>query len=205
MAVKSGLSILAAAAISVTNLTSAGQAAGVSIIAAGGTLIEMALTQLVINIRYSLMAISLSQKLDGTFTTGRRLIAAYGITDEIFGVASSQKGKITASYMYGLIFISFLGWTIGTILGASAGQLLPEAVTNAMGIVLYGMFLAIIIPPSRKSRKILTVVVIAAAISILFKYLITEVSGGFAVIISAVAASAAGALLFPVSDEEAEE
>lgn len=205
MAVKSGLSILAAAAISVTNLTSAGQAAGVSIIAAGGTLIEMALTQLVINIRYSLMAISLSQKLDGTFTTGRRLIAAYGITDEIFGVASSQKGKITASYMYGLIFISFLGWTIGTILGASAGQLLPEAVTNAMGIVLYGMFLAIIIPPSRKSRKILTVVVIAAAISILFKYLITGVSGGFAVIISAVAASAAGALLFPVSDEEAEE
>lgn len=205
MAVKSGLSILAAAAISITNLTSAGQAAGVSIIAAGGTLIEMALTQLVINIRYSLMAISLSQKLDGTFTTGRRLIAAYGITDEIFGVASSQKGKITASYMYGLIFISFLGWTIGTILGASAGQLLPEAVTNAMGIVLYGMFLAIIIPPSRKSRKILTVVVIAAAISILFKYLITEVSGGFAVIISAVAASAAGALLFPVSDEEAEE
>ncbi len=205
MAVKSGLSILAAAAISVTNLTSAGQAAGVSIIAAGGTLIEMALTQLVINIRYSLMAISLSQKLDGTFTSGRRLIAAYGITDEIFGVASSQKGKITASYMYGLIFISFLGWTIGTILGASAGQLLPEAVTNAMGIVLYGMFLAIIIPPSRKSRKILTVVVIAAAISILFKYLITEVSGGFAVIISAVAASAAGALLFPVSDEEAEE
>lgn len=205
MAVKSGLSILAAAAISVTNLTSAGQAAGVSIIAAGGTLIEMALTQLVINIRYSLMAISLSQKLDGTFTTGRRLIAAYGITDEIFGVASSQKGKITASYMYGLIFISFLGWTIGTILGASAGQLLPETVTNAMGIVLYGMFLAIIIPPSRKSRKILTVVVIAAAISILFKYLITGVSGGFAVIISAVAASAAGALLFPVSDEEAEE
>lgn len=205
MAVKSGLSILAAAAISITNLTSAGQAAGVSIIAAGGTLIEMALTQLVINIRYSLMAISLSQKLDGTFTTGRRLIAAYGITDEIFGVASSQKGKITASYMYGLIFISFLGWTTGTVLGASAGQLLPEAVTNAMGIVLYGMFLAIIIPPSRKSRKILTVVVIAAAISVLFKYLITEVSGGFAVIISAVAASAAGALLFPVSDEEADE
>lgn len=205
MAVKSGLSILAAAAISITNLTSAGQAAGVSIIAAGGTLIEMALTQLVINIRYSLMAISLSQKLDGTFTTGRRLIAAYGITDEIFGVASSQKGKITVSYMYGLIFISFLGWTTGTVLGASAGQLLPEAVTNAMGIVLYGMFLAIIIPPSRKSRKILTVVVIAAAISVLFKYLITEVSGGFAVIISAVAASAAGALLFPVSDEEADE
>lgn len=204
MAVKSGLSIFAAAAISITNLTSAGQAAGVSIIAAGGTLIEMALTQLVINIRYSLMAISLSQKLDTSFNTGRRLIASYGITDEIFAVASSQKGKITASYMYGLILISFLGWTAGTIMGASAGQLLPEAVTNAMGIVLYGMFLAIIIPPSRKSKNILTVVVIAAAVSVLFKFLFTAVSGGFAVIISAVAAAAAGALLFPVSDEEAE-
>lgn len=204
MAVKSGLSIFTAAAISITNLTSAGQAAGVDIIAAGGTLIEMALTQLVINIRYSLMAISLSQKLDSSFTTGRRLIASYGITDEIFAVASSQKGKITASYMYGLILISFLGWTAGTIMGASAGQLLPEAVSNAMGIVLYGMFLAIIIPPSRKSKSILAVVVIAAVISVMFRYLFTAVSGGFAVIISAVAAAAAGALLCPVSDEEAE-
>lgn len=204
MAVKSGLSIFTAAAISITNLTSAGQAAGVDIIAAGGTLIEMALTQLVINIRYSLMAISLSQKLDSSFTTGRRLIASYGITDEIFAVASSQKGKITASYMYGLILISFLGWTAGTIMGASAGQLLPESVSNAMGIVLYGMFLAIIIPPSRKSKSILAVVVIAAVISVMFKYLFTAVSGGFAVIISAVAAAAAGALLFPISDEEAE-
>lgn len=204
MAVKSGLSIFTAAAISITNLTSAGQAAGVDIIAAGGTLIEMALTQLVINIRYSLMAISLSQKLDSSFTTGRRLIASYGITDEIFAVASSQKGKITASYMYGLILISFLGWTAGTIMGASAGQLLPETVSNAMGIVLYGMFLAIIIPPSRKSKSILAVVVIAAVISVMFRYLFTAVSGGFAVIISAVAAAAVGALLFPVSDEEAE-
>ncbi len=204
MAVKSGLSIFTAAAISITNLTSAGQAAGVDIIAAGGTLIEMALTQLVINIRYSLMAISLSQKLDSSFTTGRRLIASYGITDEIFAVASSQKGKITASYMYGLILISFLGWTAGTIMGASAGQLLPEAVSNAMGIVLYGMFLAIIIPPSRKSKSILAVVVIAAVISVMFRYLFTAVSGGFAVIISAVAAAAVGALLCPVSDEEAE-
>lgn len=204
MAVKSGLSVIASALISITNLTSAGQAAGVGIIAAGGTLLEMALTQLVINIRYSLMAISLSQKLDSSFNTGRRLIASYGITDEIFAVASSQKGKITASYMYGLIFISFLGWTAGTVMGASAGQLLPEAVTNAMGIVLYGMFLAIIIPPSKKSRSILAVVVIAAAVSVLFKYVFTAVSGGFAVIISAIAAAAAGALLFPVSDEEAE-
>jgi len=197
LAVKSGLSILSAAVISITNLTSAGQAAGVAIISAGGSLTEMALTQLVINIRYALMAISLSQKTDGSFTLGKRLAAAYGITDEIFAVASAQPERIRASYMYGLISVSFLGWTAGTIIGASAGQLLPAELTDAMGIVLYGMFLAIIIPPARKSRAVLSVTVIAAGISLIFKYLITVVSGGFAVIISAAAAAALGALLFP--------
>jgi predicted branched-subunit amino acid permease len=107
--------------------------------------------------------------------------------------------------MAGLILVSFIGWVSGTFLGAAAGQLLPKSLTDAMGIVLYGMFIAIIIPPSRKSKKVLTVVVIAAGISILFRYLITAVSGGFAVIISAVAASAAGALLFPVNDGEEDE
>ncbi len=206
LAVKSGLSVLCATLISVTNLTSAGQVAGVGIIAAGGSLAEMGLTQLVINIRYALMAISLSQKTDRSFSLPKRLLAAYGITDEIFAVASSQPNRIKASYMYGLILISFLGWATGTLLGASAGQLLPVDIANAMGIVLYGMFLAIIIPPARKSRKVLAVVTVAAVISILFKYLITVVSSGFAVIISAVVASAFGALLFPVDiDEEVDE
>ncbi len=205
MAVKSGLSAVAASAISATNLTSAGQAAGVSIIAAGGTLIEMILAQLTINLRYALMALSLSQKLDKSFTTPKRLIASYGITDEIFAVASAQPERLTPGYMYGMILVAFLGWVSGTILGAAAGELLPASVTNAMGIVLYGMFIAIIIPPSRKEKSVLTVVIIAALISILFKYLITVISGGFAIIISAVAASAAGALLFPVKDEEGDE
>lgn len=205
MAVKAGISILAAVGISVTNLTSAGQAAGVAIIAAGGSYIEMALTQLVINIRYSLMGLSLSQRLDKSFTTPHRLIASFGITDEIFAVASAQPGRVTPWYMYGLILISFLGWSGGTLLGAAAGQFLPAAITDAMGIVLYGMFLAIIIPPARKEKSVLTVVVIAALFSILFNYLLTAVSPGFAVIISAIAASAAAALLFPIDEEEEEQ
>ena len=205
MAVKAGLSILAAVGISVTNLTSAGQAAGVAIIAAGGSYIEMALTQLVINIRYSLMGLSLSQRLDKSFTTPHRLIASFGITDEIFAVASAQPGRVTPWYMYGLILISFLGWSGGTLLGAAAGQFLPAAITDAMGIVLYGMFLAIIIPPARKEKSVLTAVVIAALFSILFSYLLTAVSPGFAVIISAIAASAVAALLFPVEEEEEEQ
>lgn len=202
MAAKVGLSVLAASAISATNLTSAGQAAGVDIIAAGGTVIEMILVQLTINIRYSLMALSLSQKLDRKFTAPHRLAASYGITDEIFAVCSAQKQPLTPAYMYGMILVAFIGWVTGTALGAEAGQLLPAAVNSAMGIVLYGMFLAIIIPPSKKQKSVLAVVIAAAAVSILFKYVFTMVSGGFAVIISAVAASLVGAALFPVKDEE---
>lgn len=166
---------------------------------------EMILTQLIINIRYALMALSLSQKLDGSFTTPKRLIASYGITDEIFAVASSQPNLITPAYMYGLIAISFLGWSSGTIIGAVAGEFLPVSITNAMGIVLYGMFLAIIIPPARKERSVLFVVSVAAGLSVMFKYLLPTLSSGFAIIISALVASALGALLFPVEDKEAEE
>ncbi len=202
MAVQGGLSIAAAVGISLTNLTSAGQAAGVGIIAAGGTLIEMALTQFIINLRYSLMGISLSQKLDPSFHTPQRLLAAYGITDEIFAVVSSQKGKITPAYMYGLILIAALGWTAGTLFGAALGSILPAVLTQALGILLYGMFLAIIIPPAKKDYKILVVILLAAALSCLFKYVFTAVASGFAIIICAVAASAVGALLFPVKEED---
>lgn len=202
MAVKSGLTTLVAALISASNLTSAGQAAGVGVIAAGGSLIEMALVQLTINLRYSLMALSLSQKLDRSFTLPHKLLAAFGITDEIFAVSAGRKEKLTPWYMYGMIMVAFAGWVSGTFLGASAGELLPSSVSAALSIMLYGMFIAIIVPPSGKEKSVLTVVVIAALISIVLRYFQTVVSGGFAVIISAVAASAAGAFLFPVRDEE---
>ena len=202
LAVKSALSIAAAVGISATNLTSAGQVAGVGVIAACGTYLEMALTQLIINMRYGLMGISLSQKLDKNFNTPHRMLVAAGITDEIFAVASSQKGKISPAYMYGLILISYVGWTFGTFLGAAAGNILPTALTNAMGILLYGMFLAIIIPKARKSVKMLAVILIAAGLSVLFKYVFVSVSSGFSIIICSVIAAAIGAFLFPVTDEE---
>ena len=204
-AVRAGLSVAAAVGISASNLTSAGQAAGVEIIAAGGTLIELALSQLVINLRYSLMGLSLSQKLDDSFTLPHRLLASYGITDEIFAVAAAQPGKLKPSYMYGLILISALGWTGGTLLGAVAGQALPQMFTAAMGILLYGMFIAIIIPPSRKSRSVFGAVLIAALISLLFKFVFTKISVGFAIIISASVAAAVMALIAPVPDEEEEQ
>lgn len=201
MAVGAGLSVFEAFIISLTNLTSAGQAQGVAVIAAGGTLFEMAAVQLVINIRYSLMAISLSQRLDKKFTTLHRLLAAYGITDEIFALCSTREELLTPAYMYGVIVISSAGWSLGTVLGAAAGELLPAAVSSALGIVLYGMFIAIIIPPAGKDKAILFVVLAAAGLSCIFYYLLPFVSGGFAVIICALVVSAAAALLFPRKEE----
>ena len=132
------------------------------------------------------------------------MLAAYGITDEIFAVASSQPHKITPSYMYGLIFSAFLGWSGGTFIGAYAGQIMPQNIITAMGIVLYGMFIAIIIPASKKKKSVLTAVILAAAFSVIFKYLITAVSEGFAIIISAAAASVLCALLFKDTEDTEE-
>lgn len=205
LAVKSGLQAIDAILISLTNLTSAGQAAGVGIIAAAGTLIEMAATQFIINLRYSLMGLTLSQKLSDKFTTIHRLIASFGITDEIFAVAVSQKEKLVPTYMYGLILISAAGWVGGTAAGAIAGLALPASLTAAMGILLYGMFIAIIVPAARKCKKDLIVILLAAAFSAIFKYFLPMVSFGFAIIISALLAAIIGALLFPINIAEKED
>ena len=203
----SGLTILQALLISMTNLTSAGQLAGLQVMvtqaALASGLIEMALTQFVINLRYALMGLSLGQKLGPTMNTPRRMFFSFANTDEIFAVASSQPEKLHHHYLYGLMLMPYIGWSLGTLLGASAGSVLPEFVCNALGIAIYGMFLAIILPPARKEKPVRIVVLIAIAISLLFNYLpvLKNVSGGFVVIICAVAAAAIGAILFPVKDE----
>lgn len=202
MAMQMGIDPLSVVLISMTNLTSAGQVAGVGIIAAMGSLAEMALTQLVINLRYALMSISLSQKLEPGFRLLERLLVSFGITDEIFAVASSRPEKISAKYMYGLILVPFLGWTGGTILGVVCGAVLPDIVKNALGIAIYGMFLAIIIPPSRTSRGILLAVVSAIVIRCILTYvpLFSSVSDGFAIILCGVLASGLAAIFYPVQD-----
>lgn len=204
LAVKCGLSAWVAGIISATNLTSAGEVAGIGIITASGSYLEMALTQLLINCRYSLMGISLSQNLSPDFSRTHRILASYGITDEIFGVAAARKTPLTPWYMYGLIGISAAGWVAGTVLGAVCGEILPQRLTAALGILLYGMFLAIIVPPARESRAALGAVVLAAAISCCLYYLVPQVSGGFSVIISAVIAAAVLAVAAPVPEGEAE-
>ena len=204
MATRAGLSVLESAGVSISNLTSAGQAAGVGVIAAGGTLVEMALTQIVINLRYSLMGISLSQKLSPNFSTWKRLIAAHGITDEIFAVAVSQKEPLTASFMYGLMSLPIAGWTTGTFLGALFGQILPENITNALGLMLYAMFIAIIIPAAKKEKRVLLCVLLAAAISVFFKFVFPSLTSGFSIIISACLSAVFCSLGAPVSEEDEE-
>ncbi len=198
-AVQCGLSVFAAVAISLTNLTSAGQLAGLSVIAAAGSLLEMAATQLVINLRYALMSISVSQKLDPSVRPGQRFIMAFGMTDEIFAVASGQKGTVRTPYFYGLMTLPILCWTTGTLLGAVAGKILPAALLSALGVSIYGMFIAIILPPAKRSLSVCLVVLGAAALSCCFAWLpgLTRVSSGFAIIICSVVAAAMGAWLAP--------
>ena len=201
-AVQAGLPVFAAVAISLTNLTSAGQLGGLSVIAAAGSLIEMAITQLVINMRYALMSVSLSQKMDPSVRLGERFLIAFGNTDEIFAIAFGQSGTVTAPYFYGLMTLPILCWSGGTLIGAAAGKILPEMVLSALGVAIYGMFVAVIIPKAKKSLAIALVALGAAALSCCFTWIpgLNNVSGGFAIIICAVVAAAAGAFFAPAED-----
>ncbi len=205
-AVSQGIPFIYVLLISMTNLTSAGQVAGVGVIAAGGTYAEIALTQLTINMRYALMSLSLSQKTDEKFSIKHRFLASFGITDEIFAVAASKPYSLSAKYMYGLITVPYIGWAAGTALGALAGNILPDIIKNALGIALYGMFIAIVIPPAKKHPRIFFVVILAVLLSCGFKYLpiLQTVSGGFAIVLCAVIPSIIGALLFPVESVDSE-
>ncbi|MBS6160922.1 MAG: AzlC family ABC transporter permease [Firmicutes bacterium] len=204
MAVQSGISPFHAVLISLLNLTSAGQFAGLTVIVTGASLIEMALTQLVINIRYALMSVSLSQKLDDSVKLRSRFLIAYGNTDEIFAVASSKPGTVGEKYLYGLIFLPVLGWVGGTLAGAVASTILPETIISALGVALYGMFIAIVVPPATEHREIRIVVILALILSAAFYYLpvLKQVSSGFMIIICTVVAAAIGAVLFPIKEEE---
>ena len=206
MAAEAGCTWFEAMLISITNLTSAGQFAGVTVLAHMGSYLEMALTQLVINSRYALMGISLSQKVDKKFKGIWRLLLGYAITDEIFAVAIGQKGELSRSYYAGLFSIPVIGWTSGTVVGAVLGNIMPLIITNALGVALYGMFIAVVVPAARENLKVLSVVIVTIIISSALYYIpaFDGISAGFAIIICAVVASAIGAAIFPIPDEDSE-
>lgn len=205
-AVLSGVPIWAAVMISITNLTSAGQFAGMNLIAAQGALVEIGLTTFIINLRYFLMSISLSQKVEQKMTMKERLAVSFGITDEIFAVSMQRDREVTSAYMAGLIITPVLGWTSGTFVGAAATSFMPEVLSNALGIALYGMFIAVIVPPAREHKNVLFAVVLAIAASVACTYLpgIKNLSGGWTIILITLLVGAVAAWLFPVEESEGE-
>ena len=202
---KIGMSVFQAAITSLLNVTSAGQFSALEVIARNGSFIELAILQFIINLRYMLMSCALSQKLDPKLGTGHRMGISYGVTDEIFGVSVLRKGRLYPLYSYGLIATSVFGWVFGTALGAFSGQIMPQRLISCLGLAIYGMFIAIIIPDTRTSKAVMAVVLSAMALSTLFTYapvIATAVSGGFRIIIITVVVAAAAAFLAPVSDNE---
>lgn len=206
MAVNGGISILTTILISMTNVTSAGQFAGANLIINGASLMEIALTSFIVNLRYMLMSLSLSQKLSSKISALKKYIIAFGITDEVFAISSMEKGQLSFSYMMGLISSPYIGWALGTTLGAFTSSLLPPVLQSSMGIALYGMFIALVVPVAKKSKAALVVAIIAIAISSAFTWIspINRVSGGWVIIIATIVASSIGAILFPRKEDELE-
>ncbi|MGL4344591.1 MAG: AzlC family ABC transporter permease [Cellulosilyticaceae bacterium] len=202
MAASGGISPAMATIISLTNFTSAGQFAGTNLMLVGSPLVEIAVTTFVINIRYMLMSIALSQKLV-PMSLLKKMVLAFGITDETFALASLEPEKLSFMQMLGIIVGPYIGWTLGTFSGAFASSLLPQAMQNAMGIALYGMFIALIVPEMKKSRPVLLVVLMTIAVSLViwFVPLFSPLTSGWKIIITTVLGSMLGAWLFPISEE----
>ena len=200
--VESGLSILEALLISMTNVTSAGQLAAVPIIVGGGTFLELAATQLIINLRYCLMSSALSQKISHKMPFFHRFIMSFGVTDEIFGLSVNVQGKISPFYSYGIMSVAIPGWTFGTLLGIISGSLLSERILSALSVALYGMFIAVIIPAVRKSKIIAGIVVVSMLLSLTFTKIpvLSNISSGFRIIILTVVIAGIAAFLFPIKE-----
>jgi predicted branched-subunit amino acid permease len=199
-----GLSVFQGAFMSVSNVTSAGEFAGLKIIVSGGTLLEIILTQFIINLRYALMSLSLSQKLSEDVKWWQRLVIAFANTDEIFAVAMAHQKSLTFPYMVGLQILPIAGWTLGTAIGSVAAGLMPKSVSTAMSVALYGMFIAVVVPAAKKSKSVMIVAAIAIIISCCLYYIpaLSFISDGIGIILVTIVAAGLGAVLFPVQKED---
>ncbi len=199
-----GLSTLQSVLMSASNVTSAGQFAAVGLIASSAGYAEMALTQLTINLRYCLMSSSLSQRLHEKVPLWHRLLIAFGVTDELFGVNISYPDKnVPVSYALGAMSSAIPGWVAGTLIGSISGSFLPKIILNALNIALYGMFIAIVIPPAKRDIKLTGVIVISMVCSFIFSKveILSSISSGFKIIILTLVIASLAALLFPIQDD----
>ena len=199
-----GISPFQTALMSLLCVTSTGQFAALEVITMSGTYITMGILQAILNLRYLLMSTALSQKLKPATGKLTRMLVAYGITDEIFALSATYPTDLEPFYSYGLIAISVPGWTLGSFLGAVAGQILPDGLISAFGIALYGMFIAIIMPKAKTDRNVLIAVIAAAVFSILLHYCppFNLIPAEYRIIAATIIIAAAAALIFPVRDEE---
>ena len=203
LVVSSGLPLGLATLISLTNLTSSGQFAGVSLMLAQSSYLEVSLTLLMINARYFLMSLSLSQKIDRKMNTLQRMIVSFGITDETFSVASLEEETLSFYFMLGFILLPIIGWVSGTLVGETLLNFLPSSVQSAMGIALYGMFLAILVPASSSSKPILEIVLVSGIVSLIFYYVpfFGFLSSGMKLIVATLVGATYGALRYPRESE----
>ena len=204
MAVSQGISPLAATLISATNLTSAGQFAGLTLILAKAGLWEVILTTLVINSRYALMSLALSQRMGQRIGLFQRLLVAFFNTDEIFALAMAHTEPLSTSFLLGLGTLPFFGWSLGTLSGALAGSILPLSIRTALGVMLYGMFIAIVVPVASKQKNVLMASAAALILSCLFTWVpaLNQVSPGISIVVCTVAAAALAAWIFPREEDE---
>ena len=204
MAVSKGLSVAQATLISASNLTSAGQFAGLTTIVENSGLWMMILTQLIINSRYALMSLALSQKMGQQIGLLPRLLIAFFNTDEVFALTMAREHTLTVPFLYGLGLLPMAGWVSGTLFGALAGSILPLSIRTALGVMLYGMFIAIIIPPAKKERPVALAALLALILSSLFAWVpaLQKAPKGTPIVICTVAAAALCAWLFPVEEEK---
>ena len=201
-----GMTPLQGLVASWTTTASAGEHAVFTSMIAQATYLEIAIITLIANARYLLMSCALSQRMAVDMPFWHRFIIGFHVTDEIFGVTIARPGHLVPSYSYGTMCTAVPPWAIGTAVGIMLGNALPARIVSALSVALYGMFLAIIIPPSRKSRIVAGLVIASFALSFIAGRLpvISSLSGGTRTIILTVLLSAAAAILFPVHDDQTE-
>ena len=200
---KAGLGAFQAFLASGLTNASAGGYAAFTLIGAGAAYIELALTELIVNARYLLMSCALSQKIAPETSLLHRMLMAFDVTDEIFGISVSVTGTLNPFYNYGAMSVAIPGWAFGTLFGVIMGNVLPARLVSALSVGLYGMFLAIIIPPARKNKIIAALVIISMAASLAFSKIpaLASVSDGMRIIILTVVISLLAAILFPVRED----
>ncbi|MCI8852698.1 MAG: AzlC family ABC transporter permease [Lachnospiraceae bacterium] len=201
---KAGISALEATVMSFAMHASAGQFAAMELIASGAGYLELIMTEIVVNLRYVLMSCALSQKIRRDIPFLHRFFVAYDVTDEIFGISISVDGKLNPWYTYGAMAVASPGWVGGTCLGALLGNVMPDRLLSAMNLALYGMFIAIVVPPAKKSRVLAGLVLVSLAASGIFAWVpfLGHLSSGFRIMILTLALAGAAAWLFPVEEEE---